>query len=173
MHLRKIRSSDLDAFHALFCEVAAEGRFSTRPGAPPKALIASALQRAERTGWAVYVIEREGRLIATAEAYPDTYCRPEGDPLTGILGMQVLAAWRRQGLGQRLLAVVIEHCREQGFGGIELSVLKSNQAAIALYLKHGFVWREDLPPCRLPDGRADQAQRMRLDLPRDATASRA
>lgn len=161
---RKIRMSDLDAFHELFSQVTAEGLYSTRPGAPPKAVIARALERAGDNGWAVYVIEHEGRIIATAEAYPDSYCRPEGDAAVGILGMQVHANWRRQGLGKRLLERVIRHCREQGMRRIELTVLKSNQPAIALYLKYGFVWLEDLPPCHLPGGQADLPQRMRLAL---------
>lgn len=164
MQPRKIRMDDLDAFHELFGQVAAEGLYSTRPQAPPKAVIARALERADDNGWAVYVIEHAGRIVATAEAYPDSYCRPEGDATVGILGMQVHASWRRQGLGRRLLEKVIEHCREQGMRCIELNVFKSNRAALALYRLYGFVWVDDLPVCQLPAGHRDQPQRMRLAL---------
>lgn len=162
---RKIRMGDLDAFHELFSQVAAEGLYSSRPFAPPKAVIARALQRADENGWAVYVIEQAGRIIATAEAYPDSYCRPQGDAHVGVLGMQVHAAWRRQGLGRRLLDTVIGHCQAQGMGCIELTVFKSNHAALALYQRYGFVWVQDLPACLLPAGHRDQPQRMRLTLP--------
>ncbi|YCH20301.1 hypothetical protein M1D96_14320 [Pseudomonas sp. D1-3] len=60
MQPRRIRPGDLDGFHALFSAVAAEGLFSTRPCAPPKAVIARALEKAEYNGWAVYVIEHDG-----------------------------------------------------------------------------------------------------------------
>ena len=164
MQLRRIRMGDLDAFHDLFGQVAAEGLYSSRPFAPPKAVIARALQRADEAGWAVFVIEQAGRIIATAEAYPDSHCRPEGDARVGVLGMQVHADWRRQGLGRRLLEAVIGHCREQGMHSIELSVFKSNHAALALYQRYGFVWVEDLPARQLPAGHRDQPQRMRLVL---------
>lgn len=164
MQPRRLRPGDLDGFHALFSEVAAEGLFSTRPCAPPKAVIARALEKAQHNGWAVYVIEHDGRIIATAEAYPDNYCRPEGDPAVGVLGMQVQARWRRHGLGRLLLETLIDHCREQGMGRIELQVFKSNHAALALYGRYGFAWVADLPPCQMPAGHQDQAQRMGLDL---------
>ena len=164
MQPRRIRPGDLDGFHALFNEVAAEGLFSTRPCAPPKAVIARALEKAEQNGWAVYVIEHDGRIIATAEAYPDSYCRPEGDPRVGILGMQVQARWRRQGVGRLLLNTLIEHCRQQGMERIELQVFKSNHSALALYERYGFAWVADLPHCQMPAGHRDQAQRMRLVL---------
>lgn len=161
---RRIRSADLDAFHDLLSQVVAEGRYSSRPFAPPKTVVARALERAGENGWTVYVVEREGRIVATAEAYPDSYCRPEGDARVGILGMQVHAAWRRQGLGRCLLETVIEHCRGQGMHCVELTVFKSNHAALALYERYGFSRVADLPACRLPAGHLDQPQRMRLLL---------
>ena len=164
MSPRKIRPGDLDGFHQLFSEVAAEGLFSTRPCAPPKAVIARALDKAEANGWAVYVIEHEGRIIASAEAYPDSFCRADGDASVGILGMQVQRQWRRQGLGRMLLETLIGHCREQGMGSIELNVFKSNAAALALYQRFGFEWIADLPVCQMPAGHTDQPQKMRLLL---------
>jgi len=33
-----------------------------------------------------------------------------------------------------------------------------------LYGRYGFAWVADLPPCQMPAGHQDQAQRMGLDL---------
>ena len=115
-------------------------------------MIARALEKAQHNGWAVYVIEHDGRIIATAEAYPDNYCRPEGDPAVGVLGMQVQARWRRHGLGRLLLETLIDHCRELGMERIELQVFKSNHPALALYGRYGFAWVADLRPCQMPAG---------------------
>ena len=56
----------------------------------------------------------------------------------------------------------MRHARRIGFTGIELTVLKSNHAALALYDKVGFTWLQDLDTCVLPGGVQDQLQRMRL-----------
>jgi len=56
----------------------------------------------------------------------------------GSLGMGVLAAYRRQGVGQRLLETCLKQAKSQGFKRIELQVMASNQAAQQLYLKWGF-----------------------------------
>jgi GNAT superfamily N-acetyltransferase len=50
----------------------------------------------------------------------------------------VLEADRRAGLGEALVAAVIERARERGCGRIELDVAQSNRAAWALYERMGF-----------------------------------
>ncbi len=164
MHVRAISTHDLDSFYALFSEVNAEGRFSTRRTPPPKDAIARALAQVEANDWPLYVIEQDGIIIASAEAYPQSFCRQGGNERTGILGMQVKQGYRRRGYGALLLNAVIEHGRRLGFEAIELTVLKSNEAARSLYAKNGFVWVEDLPACVLPNGQEDQLERMRLVL---------
>ncbi|PBQ09309.1 hypothetical protein CCL23_12980 [Pseudomonas syringae] len=47
---------------------------------------------------------------------------------------------------------------------IDLFVFKSNTAARSLYKKLGFTWVEDLPPCKLPCGTAEQPIKMRHAL---------
>ena len=57
----------------------------------------------------------------------------------GTLGMGVLAAYRGQGIGQRLMAACIARARQRGITRIELQVRIDNTRAIALYQRMGFV----------------------------------
>lgn len=164
MEVRPITLNDLNAFYALFSEVSAEGRYSARPSPPPIQAMERALKQVVENHWPVYVIEHEGQIVGSAEAYPDSFCRPGGSELIAILGMQVKREYRRNGYGCALLSAVIRHCRGAGFNSVDLSVFKSNTAARSLYKKLGFMWVEDLPPCTLPCGTAEQPIKMRLAL---------
>jgi RimJ/RimL family protein N-acetyltransferase len=57
----------------------------------------------------------------------------------GELGMAVAKDRRGHGVGWALLAHAIEWAREQGLHKLCLQVFPHNEAAIALYLKFGFV----------------------------------
>jgi len=164
MGVRKIRTNDLDGFYDLFVQVNAEGRFSPWALPPSKQVVARALADVKQNDWAVYVVEERERIIGSAEAYPESFCRNGGDDRVAILGMQVQREQRGKGHGRRLLTAVIDHCEQDGFKSVELAVLKSNAPAIALYEQAGFTWVEDLDTCRMPDGRQDQPQRMRRVL---------
>ncbi len=75
----------------------------------------------------------------------------------GVLGIGVLAACRRRGLGSRLMATAIADAWVRGFERIELWVRAPNGAAISLYRKFGFVEegrRRDA--VRLDDGPEDE-----------------
>ena len=71
----------------------------------------------------------------------DLRARPE--PLArhrAMLGMGVHRAWRRRGLGARLVDTGIDWARGQdGLRWIDLEVLSDNEPAVALYLRSGFV----------------------------------
>ncbi|MDG9922697.1 MULTISPECIES: GNAT family N-acetyltransferase [unclassified Pseudomonas] len=164
MEVRRICQQDLDAFYALFGEVNAEGKYSARATPPPKDAVRHALKTAEENNWPIYVAEEGNNVIASAEAYPESFCREGGDAQVAILGMQVKQDYRRRGYGEALLSAVIRHCKNLDFTSIDLSVLKSNEAARNLYKKAGFAWVEDLPVCTRPDGREDQPEKMRLVL---------
>jgi GNAT superfamily N-acetyltransferase len=57
----------------------------------------------------------------------------------GEIGMMVAAGWRGRGVGTALVAAAIPWARAQGLHKLALSVFPHNDAAIALYLKFGFV----------------------------------
>lgn len=56
----------------------------------------------------------------------------------GILGIGLLAHFRHQGLGARLMAATIAKAWEKNLSRIELSVRTDNENAIALYKRFGF-----------------------------------
>jgi ribosomal protein S18 acetylase RimI-like enzyme len=76
---------------------------------------------------------------------------------SGSLGVGVRAAYRRQGLGRRLMQAAIANAWERGFARIELWVRSPNAVAIELYTRLGFVEegrRRDA--VRLDDGPEDE-----------------
>jgi SAM-dependent methyltransferase len=58
---------------------------------------------------------------------------------SGVLGMGVVAEWRNQGIGSRLLQATLAAARAAGLSRIDLEVFRSNRGAIILYEKFGFV----------------------------------
>jgi ribosomal-protein-alanine N-acetyltransferase len=84
-------------------------------------------------------LERRTRALLTGQ-------EPEEPPPVGhILNIAVDPAYRRKGLGKRLLEYALDYCRQLGAERVELEVRTGNDAAIALYRKYGFVIRERLP----------------------------
>jgi ribosomal protein S18 acetylase RimI-like enzyme len=63
----------------------------------------------------------------------------EGFRHVGTLGMGILPKYRGQGIGHRLATDTIRAATEAGMERIELEVFASNERAIALYRKLGFV----------------------------------
>ena len=69
-------------------------------------------------------------------------------------GISVRKEYWRLGIGSALTAACIACAKEAGYLQMELEVVAENQAAVSLYLKHGFVEygrRENA--IRLKDGR--------------------
>src|SRR3984957_9464700 len=60
------------------------------------------------------------------------------------LGIAIAAPWRRKGVGTAVLDAVICEARRCDIHSIQLTVLKANKAAIALYSKFGFAREFDV-----------------------------
>ena len=70
-----------------------------------------------------------------------------------LLGMGVHRDWRRQGLGERLLATALDWARSQpALDWVDLEVLSSNQPARRLYQRCGFSFAGELPDLFRIDG---------------------
>jgi len=70
-----------------------------------------------------------------------------------LLGMGVHRDWRRQGLGERLLAAALDWARSQpGLDWVDLEVLSNNAPARRLYERCGFVFAGELPDLFRIDG---------------------
>jgi ribosomal protein S18 acetylase RimI-like enzyme len=78
------------------------------------------------------------------------YGRLERSPLdkagVGVVALTVLAAFRRQGLGEALLRTLLREAAVAGPRQVWLSVRPDNVPAIKLYRKLGFVTDPDVPP---------------------------
>jgi RimJ/RimL family protein N-acetyltransferase len=70
----------------------------------------------------------------------------------GRLGMGVVKKFRGQGIGTRLVDVAIRRAKEIGLLRIELDVFSSNEPAIRLYQKFGFVLEGRKSKARFLDG---------------------
>ena len=83
----------------------------------------------------------------------------------GRLGMGVLAAYRNQGIGRRLMETALAKAKQSGLIRIDLTVYATNTAAIALYRKLGFVEEGRMIKGRYLDGRFDDILSMGLIFP--------
>ena len=76
-----------------------------------------------------------GRILGSAQLV--RVCEP---PREGywIYGLYVFPAWRRCGLGRRLVAHLVSLAAGRGAGSVLLSVAEDNRAAVGLYESAGF-----------------------------------
>jgi ribosomal protein S18 acetylase RimI-like enzyme len=116
--------------------VASERRFLARTEAPPQEQML-AFVRTNIDALNPHVVALDaGRVVGWADI------RPSNVPAMshcGTLGMGVLAAYRGQGLGRRLLDAVVLKAWQAGLERIELEVRHDNDPAIALYESSGTV----------------------------------
>jgi ribosomal protein S18 acetylase RimI-like enzyme len=66
------------------------------------------------------------------------YCNDPGKRTAFITSVSVMPAWQGKRIASRLIAQCIAHVHGLGFENMELEVGGNNEAAIALYAKHGF-----------------------------------
>jgi ribosomal-protein-alanine N-acetyltransferase len=130
--IRPLQAADLPACLDLFAAVCAEGRWLATEAPIDRAAI--------RDRWEALLATGEGTLLLAEEA---PGAAPAGMlALVGRgrpqLGMLVDRARRRAGVGGALLRAAVAWSRAAGAEELLLHVFLHNQAAIALYRKHGF-----------------------------------
>lgn len=59
-------------------------------------------------------------------------------PEMEIVNLAVASAWRRHGLGRRILLLLLQAARKMGMQKVSLEVRQGNSAAISLYESAGF-----------------------------------
>lgn len=72
---------------------------------------------------------------------------PDEDRCVDLISMWVAPFARGRGVGDALVAGVIDWSREHGMRRIALDVTAGNDRAIALYSRHGFVLAAEPPAC--------------------------
>lgn len=161
VRVRDAVMDDMPGCHRCLDSVAQEGRWLSRLRAAP-------IER-YTTFWAGLREADAPQTVAVDEDVVVGWCdiTPDVSPVrahVGSLGMGLLASYRGQGLGHRLLTRTLERARERGLERLELSVLHDNRAARALYERLGFA----VEGRRVRDWKHDGAYRdsvlMALDL---------
>jgi ribosomal protein S18 acetylase RimI-like enzyme len=110
------------------------------------------------------------QFVALSGAQVVGWCDVSPNPLEGfrhsaVLGMGLLPGYRGRGLGRALLGETLRAARAAGLTRIELEVVASNRAAIALYERSGFVREGTKRSGRVLDGEAEDIHCMALLLP--------
>ena len=82
----------------------------------------------------------DGNLIGLAAVY----CNTQTKDIAFLTNFSVLTRWQRNGIASNLLSNCIIHICDLGFHSIELEVSTKSKAAMDLYIKYGFVKREQL-----------------------------
>ena len=156
-----IRAEHVSSFHSALDAVCRERRYLARLEAPPiEATRAFVLHNIEK-GVPQFVALDGEAVVGWCDICPSN---KEAFRHCGTLGMGVLAFFRRQGIGRRLLVATLGRAREVGLERVELEVYESNGAAVALYRKLGFQLEgRKVRSCKI-DGRYDNDLLMALFL---------
>ena len=158
----EIRPSTPDDFPALWqCldAVARERRFLAMIEAPSHVEARAFLRQARAAGMIQFVAIAESRVIGWCDVTP---IRWEGFGHSGRLGMGVLDGFRGQAIGTALLLHTLRAARDAGLTRVELEVFATNEVAIALYTRHGFVEEGIKRGARVIDGVTDDVICMAL-----------
>jgi RimJ/RimL family protein N-acetyltransferase len=144
----QISQAHAAGFQACLDAVAREKRYLAQTAAPPLERVQSFVRDSVLNNVAQYVALDGNTVVGWCDVFADwasavAHC--------GTLGMGVLAAYRRRGIGTRLITTTLAHARRQGLARVELEVRVDNVAAIRLYERVGFA----------PEGR--KRKRLRFD----------
>lgn len=130
-----IELSHAESFHACLDAVAREKRFLAQTKAAPLDRVKDFVQSSVSSNAAQFVALEENRIIGWADVFPSW---ADATAHCGQLGMGVLAEYRGQGVGRRLIDACIAKAWQSGITRIELEVRTDNERAIQLYERVGF-----------------------------------
>ena len=163
--IRRSTPDDDPSFWHCLDSVARERRFLAFVEAPPIEQARAFLAEGRSRGMIQFVAIASTRVVGWCDVSPKPF---EGFQHSGTLGMGMLPDYRNRGVGSALLAHTLQTSREQGLTRIELEVFGSNQPAIHIYLRAGFV-REGLKrSARILDGRVEDILCMALQIGADS-----
>ncbi|MDI6601788.1 MAG: GNAT family N-acetyltransferase [Thermoanaerobacteraceae bacterium] len=99
----------------------------------------SLIARLDRSKELILVAECEGRIIGFLTLYRYFGGRSPKVQHVGEIGINILDGYRDKGLGYRMMNFAIDWARRRGYTKLCLSVFSTNERAIYLYKKCGFV----------------------------------
>lgn len=154
--VRRSTVTDARGFSRCLDAVARERRWLAFLEAPPLEEVESFL----RQHAPIQFVAVDGdEIVGWCDVTPN---RREGFRHSGILGMGLLARFRGRGLGRELLRETIAAAHAAGLTRIELEVLASNEAAVSLYERSGFVCEGRKRVARILDDRVEDILCMAL-----------
>jgi ribosomal protein S18 acetylase RimI-like enzyme len=130
-----IEEKHVGGFHDALDSVCRERRYLARLQAPPVEAARAFVLRNIAAGVPQFVALDGEKVVGWCDICPSD---KDTNRHCGTLGMGVIAGYRHQGIGTRLLERTIARAREIGLERVELEVYESNTAAAALYKKVGF-----------------------------------
>lgn len=155
--LRAITEADAEGYRACLDRVAAERRYLAFTAAPAlsevKFYIKAMLQRSLPF---IVAVDGNNQVVGWCNIHvlPQTPHRV-GFSHVGTVGMGLDAAWRGRGLGRQMLQTVFDAAGKAGIERVELQVYASNESAVKLYRKFGFVTEGVKSRARKLDGQYD------------------
>jgi len=154
--------ADAEALWRCLDAVAQERRHIAMVEAPTLEQVRSFLGTMADQGVIQFVVLAGSQLVG----WCDVTRKPiEGLRHSAVLGMGLLSAYRGRGLGNALLRAVLHEAQSQGDTRVELEVYTSNQPAIHLYERFGFLREGIKRAARILDGQAEDILCMALLLP--------
>jgi RimJ/RimL family protein N-acetyltransferase len=124
-----------DGIHACIDEVAREKRYLAQTFAKPRADFDAFVRDSVTLDLVQFVALDGDHVVGWADIFP---AWADAVKHCGSLGMGVMAAYRGQGIGERLLRACLAKAQTKGMTRVELQVRSDNERAIRLYERLGF-----------------------------------
>jgi ribosomal protein S18 acetylase RimI-like enzyme len=166
VEIAPITSADIESFHRTLDLVARERRYLSFVEAPPLESTRAFVLDMIAKGYPQLVVRATGEVVGWCDVTPKSGLI---DARIGVLGMGLLPQFRQQGIGTRLMARALAAARTFGFSRVELMVYRSNENAIRLYEKAGFVIKA-VQPAQAPGDDIDKTMLV-MALSLDGTAA--
>jgi ribosomal protein S18 acetylase RimI-like enzyme len=131
-----ITEAHAEGFRACLDAVAREQKYLAQTKALPLARIQEFVRDSVQANAAQYLAMDGSSVVGWCDVFPGW---ADAIQHCGTLGMGVLAAYRGQGIGTRLMAATLAHARRNGITRVALEVRADNLNAIRLYERTGFV----------------------------------
>jgi RimJ/RimL family protein N-acetyltransferase len=94
------------------------------------------------------VAEVDGKVVASSDLHPQRGY----DKHVGVIGIVIKKGFRDVGIGTEIMKTLVEHARKTGLKVLTLSAFATNQRAIHVYEKIGFMETGKVPKRHFRDG---------------------
>lgn len=135
IEIRQIQIRDAESYRECLDSVAKERRYLAQVQALPIERIKEFVTSAVERDAAQYVAIESGNVVGWCDVFGHWAYALEH---VGTLGMGVHSAYRRKGIGGRLIKATLDHALRKGIYRVTLEARSDNIAAIKLYERVGF-----------------------------------